>query len=636
MELAVGTHIADRYEVEAHLGRGGMGSVYQVRDTATGTACALKVLPRVDAALRQRLLREGRLQGSLDHPGVVRVIDVIDVDGHPGLVLELVPGGRTLADRLAEGPIPHEELEHLAHGLFDAVTAAHAHGLVHRDLKPANILLDGGQPRVADFGLAKALGEQGSVATATGALLGTPAYMAPEQVQDPRAVDARADVFSLGAVLYELLSGERAFPGAPTEAMWKAARGEAPPLDPADPRAAAVAWALRPTPDDRPPDVDALRAAWSGALEPPPSAAAAALPPPCPELEELLGRRSDPDIVSHLATCAPCRIDLRLYEDFAAAPSARWPVGQWIMGFLLGTLGALATMTAVMGGLGELAAVGPFVVLLLLVPGLGGTRLAHGVARAREGQPSSLVGWFLAPVLVLAVGAVATALGTEQALGAIDHAQAAGSPAARLGALAAQAGHVALSTWTIGYAIGLVLFALPVVALVLLARDQSADPGFDQLPVVMGVGGAAGLWLAEGSGAGLMAFMATTAVSLLVALLPRTASMERRSVVCLGAAVIIGATPIAARVELLRRAVLTTEAPQEVWTSVVDGWSLAWAALALGVGATAIRSQPLRFLRSIGPWGVVEVLALIVLAGGPTWWTVVRMRALGDALLGAG
>ncbi len=613
MELTVGTRVGERYEVEGHLGRGGMGSVYQVRDLRTGHSHALKVLPRVDDALRQRLLREGRLQGRLDHPGVVRVLDGIDVDGHPGLVLELVPGGRTLADRLAEGPLSEEELAPLVEGLFDAVETAHAHGLVHRDLKPANILLDEGRPRITDFGLAKLLGDHGSVATATGALLGTPAYMAPEQVQDPRSVDARADLFSLGAVLYELLAGERAFPGAPTEAMWRAARGEAPSLGDG-PRAAAVAWALRPRPDERPDDVPALRAAWQGQRVPPTGSR-------CPEPDELLARQSDPDIAAHLAHCASCRIDLRLYEDFTAPAPPRWPVGRWVLGFLLGLVGSLAGMTAVMGSLGALAAVGPFVLPLLVLPGLAGSRLAHGVGRLRDGVESSLLGWYLGPTTVLATGAVATALGAEQALAAIARARA-----AQVGPLAAQASQVALSTWTIGYAVGLVLVVLPVVARVVVERDRASDPGFDQLPVVVGVGGAAALWLAEGSAAGLLAFGAATAVALLVALLPRTSDPVARQVVAVGASVVVALTPVAARVELLRRGVV--DAPHEAWASVVDGWSLGWATLALGLGAAALRGARVDRLST------AQLVGLVVLAGGPTWWTVVRMRALGEALGG--
>jgi hypothetical protein len=562
----------------------------------------------------------------LDHPGVVRVLDVIELEGHPALVLELIPGGRTLADRLAEGPLRDDEVDAIAEALFDAVASAHAHGLVHRDLKPANILLDAGRPRIADFGLAKALGELGSVATATGALLGTPAYMAPEQVQDPRSVDARADLFSLGAILYELLAGKRAFPGAPTEAMWRAAHGDVAPLGSNDPRAAAAAWALRPHADARPPEVAALRGAWRGERTVPAAEAtwSPSLAPPCPEPDELLQRRHDPDIVDHLASCPACRVDLRLYREFTAPPPARWPVGRWALGFLLGGLGALGTMTAVMGSLGSLLMVGPFLLLLLLLPAVGGARLAHAIGRAREGQQSSLLGWYLAPVLVLAVGAIATA-----------RSQAA-TPE-RVGALAAQASHVALSTWTIGYAIGLGLAALPPVAQVVIARDGARDPGFEQLPVFVGVGGAAGLWLAEGSAAGLLAFATATTVSLLVALLPRDTAVptSARRIVALGAVVLVAVTPVAARVEVLRRAVLTAGTPDDVWIPMVDGWSAAWALLAMGLGATALRPHPWRSLRALGGAGTLQLAALVLLAAAPTAWTVVQMRALGAAMMAA-
>jgi len=639
VELGRGTCIADRYEVEQPLGRGGMGTVVQVRDRTTGTRRALKLLPRVDDGLRRRLLREGRLQGGVDHPGVVGVVDLIEVDDHPALVLELVPGGRTLAHRLAEGPVPRDEVDHLAESLFAAVAAAHARGLVHRDLKPANILLDTGDdgpvPRITDFGLAKLLGDHGSVATATGALLGTPAYMAPEQVQDPRSVDARADLFSLAAVLYELLSGQRAFPGAPTEAMWRAARGEAEPLDDDGPRAAAIHWALAPFPEDRPADVDALRQAWRGQRSPPPRAPDTwALPPssvdaPCPDPDELVHRAHDPAIAAHLDQCAACRIDRRLYAEFTSPPSP-WPArGYGALGFAAGVLATLALATMVLGRLADLAHAGPFLLPLLLLPGLGLGWLAHAMASTTTPQPS-LLRPYLVPAGVLAVGAVATAAGAEQALGAI-----ATAPPEHVRTMAGQAAHIALSTWTIGYAAGLVLVAVPPAVQVLRARDRATDPGFDPAPVVLGVAGAAGLWLAEGSAAGLLAFAATTAMALLLALWPRQVrDAPSQLVVALGAALWVAVVPVAARVERLRRAVVTDEAG-DAFQTVVDGWSLGWALLALALGLVALRPGPAATLRrAIDRRRAAELVALLAIAGIPTWWTVVRMRQLGEVLTG--
>ena len=627
MELESGTQVAQRYEVQQLLGRGGMGAVYQVADREAGTLRALKVLSRVDPALRQRLLREGRLQGSLDHPGVVRVLEVVDVQGHPGLVLELVPDGRSLVERLREGRPSLSEVDALAEGLFAAVGAAHAHGLVHRDLKPANILLEEGAPRISDFGLAKALGDHASVATATGALLGTPAYMAPEQVQDARTVDARADLFSLGAVLYELLTGNRAFPGSPTEAMWRAAQGELGPLG-EGPREAAVRWALRVDPDDRPDEVESLAEAWRGERVPPEplggSLAGGCLPP-----EALVERAEEPDVVSHVASCVRCRMELRMYEAFTAPAPARprWPWRAWLLGGTAGTLGALALATAVVGSLSELAIVGPFLLPLLLLPGVSGAVHAQAVVRAREGEATSLLGWFVGPAMVLAVGAVATALGAMQAAAAIEGARAQGMGPELVQRLAAQGSNVALSTWTIGYAVGLVGLALPLAALAVVARDQARGAGFDGLPVGVALVGGAALWLGEGSGAGLLAFVAAVGVGAVLGLLPRGPVEGVREVVAVGAAVLVALVPVAARVELLRRAV-TEGPPAEVWVWVVDGWSLAWAALGLVLGASVLRGGALRWQ------SVLALLALAGLAGGPTLWTVATMRVLGTTLLG--
>ena len=631
-----GQRIAN-YEVISHLGRGGMGTVVQVREVATDQRYALKVLPRVDDALRQRLLREGRLQGRLDHPGIVPVVDVLDIDGHPGLVLELVPGGRTLADRIAEGGLDDAEVHRLADALFDAVEAAHAIGLVHRDLKPANILMHDGHPRIADFGLAKAMGELGSVATATGALLGTPAYMAPEQVQDAKSVDARADLFSLGAVLYELIAGRRAFPGAPTEAMWKAAREEAEPLPPG-PRWDAVAWALHSHPDDRAPTVADLREVWHGRRAAPENDHATwqvASLAACPPIEALVERRDDPTTEDHLAGCVRCRVELRLYDDAFATPpappkAASWPVGAWALGFFGGGLGALATTVAVMGSLDELAKVGPFLLLLLLVPALTGARLAHAVHRARNDVATTLLGWYLGPALVLAVGAVATALGADQVLGALARATSHGRD--ELLRLASLGSHVALSTWTIGSAIGAVSMLLPPVALVVIARDRVRDAGFDQLPVVVGLGGAALLWLGEGgTPAGLLAFVATTAVGLLLALLPRTVPVAMRGPVAVGAVVVVATTPVAARVELLRRAVVDDPTTSS-WGTVVDGWSLGWLALAVVLGLVAWRPPPGESPAWPAPSTLAQLVLLAAIGAVPTAWTVAQMAALGDAM----
>jgi len=270
MDLPTGTAIDGRYVVTGQLGRGAMATVYRVRHAELGTVHALKVLDSTSPDLERRLLVEGRAQAALRHPNVVAVTDVVRVDGAPGLVMELVEGP-TLEQVLARGSLTVPEVDELARGLFAGVAAAHDAELVHRDLKPGNILLavgDGVTPRVTDFGLAKLLTDGGDTATRSGATLGTPAYMAPEQVRSSRDVDARADVFALGAILYELLAGRRPFSGGDSFATMEAvAYGRYTPIDEAAPGAPArmreaVTAALVTDREARAPSVAALAAQW--------------------------------------------------------------------------------------------------------------------------------------------------------------------------------------------------------------------------------------------------------------------------------------------------------------------------------------------------------------------------------------
>jgi len=213
-------HAVDRYLVERPLGQGGMASVYLVRHNQLGTLHALKVLDQASANLQERLLREGRVQARLRHPNVVNVSDVIDIQGSPGLLMEFVEGGDLGAWTRAHPRLLNQRLT-----LFGEIVAggasAHAMGIVHRDLKPANILMapteSGWQPKVTDFGLATPQAHESDAGlTQTGVQMGTPAYMAPEQVRNAKEVDHRADVFALGCILYELVCGVRAFQGEDT------------------------------------------------------------------------------------------------------------------------------------------------------------------------------------------------------------------------------------------------------------------------------------------------------------------------------------------------------------------------------------------------------------------------------------
>ena len=219
MMLARGDVIEGRYVVEALLGTGGMAQVWRVRHARKGTLHALKLLHNRHPTLRARMLREGRLQGRLHHPNVVAVSDVIQYQGAPGLIIEYVKGPTLSRFLASERPSP-EQIDALASGIFEGVIAAHEAGLIHRDLKPDNILLsreDGERllPKIADFGIARLMTPDSAAEslTRTGIAMGTPAYMAPEQIRDARSCDERADLWALGCVLYEMVCGVRPFSG---------------------------------------------------------------------------------------------------------------------------------------------------------------------------------------------------------------------------------------------------------------------------------------------------------------------------------------------------------------------------------------------------------------------------------------
>jgi predicted Ser/Thr protein kinase len=200
-----------RYEILEAVGRGGMGVVYRARQTGLDREVALKVVsPRLaaDPGFVARFQREARTLARLSHANIVAVHDFGVEAGTPFLVMEFVEGV-SLRRLLAERRLPPEEALGIVPQLCDALEYAHAEGVVHRDIKPENILIDRrGRVKIADFGLAVMLGVEPARLTRTDAVLGTPHYMAPEQIENPRGVDHRADIYSMGVVFYEMLTGE--------------------------------------------------------------------------------------------------------------------------------------------------------------------------------------------------------------------------------------------------------------------------------------------------------------------------------------------------------------------------------------------------------------------------------------------
>jgi serine/threonine protein kinase len=226
MSLAPGSRLGS-YEILSPLGAGGMGEVWRARDTKLGREVAIKVLPEEVAQDRERLLRfrrEAQVLAALNHPHIAAIYG-LEESGERALVLELVEG-ETLAERIAAGPLPVDEALTVCRQLAEALEAAHEKGIIHRDLKPANIkITPAGKVKVLDFGLAKAFGAEASPAkdvshsptvtsggTQKGVILGTAAYMSPEQARG-KVVDRRTDIWSFGCVLYEALTGRKAFEG---------------------------------------------------------------------------------------------------------------------------------------------------------------------------------------------------------------------------------------------------------------------------------------------------------------------------------------------------------------------------------------------------------------------------------------
>jgi serine/threonine protein kinase len=265
--LREGSIVNERYQVIDLLGEGGLAQVWRVRHVDLGSEHALKVLIFRRARLAERLLLEGRIQAQLKHPNIVTVTDVVRFDGQVGLLMEYIDGVSLDAYLTRRGQLELEQGLELFASVLAGVRAAHLAGVLHRDLKPANILLARGPrgivPKVADFGIAKVLEAETDLhATRVGAMMGTPGYLAPEQASDASTVDQRADIFALGAILYEALSGARAFPyaepGAPETMIAEplaTVRGDLP-----EAIVQAVHRAMSVNASDRYPSIDAFAA----------------------------------------------------------------------------------------------------------------------------------------------------------------------------------------------------------------------------------------------------------------------------------------------------------------------------------------------------------------------------------------
>ena len=273
------------YHVTALIGEGEMGQVWQATDTKLNRQVALKILPEAFATDPDRLARfqrEAQVLASLNHPNIAAIYGIEEQDDTRALVLELVEGP-TLADRIAKGPIPVDEALPIARQIAEALEAAHEAGVIHRDLKPANIKIrDDGTVKVLDFGLAKALDPHPTgdpsqsptltaAATQMGVIMGTAAYMSPEQARG-KVVDRRADIWSFGVVLYEMLAGKRVFQGDDVsltlarvlekEPTWEALPSAAPPR-----MATLLRRCLQKDPKERIADMQDVRLAMEGAFE---------------------------------------------------------------------------------------------------------------------------------------------------------------------------------------------------------------------------------------------------------------------------------------------------------------------------------------------------------------------------------
>jgi TolB-like protein/tetratricopeptide (TPR) repeat protein len=260
-----------RYRILRKLGEGGMGVVYAAHDEQLDRAVALKLIREGDdEQARKRFRREARAAAAVNHPNVCQLHEISEDSGALFIAMELLEG-EPLSERIARGPLPVSEAVPIGIGILEALSALHARDLVHRDLKPSNVFLTPHGVKVLDFGLARALHKEitadktESQLTQAGAVVGTPHYIAPEQLQ-AQPVDARADLFAAGAILFEMVSGRRAFEGATMMEAFHAALYEQPPALGGSPAVAVIDRVVRRALAKRPEDRHASAAAMSKEL----------------------------------------------------------------------------------------------------------------------------------------------------------------------------------------------------------------------------------------------------------------------------------------------------------------------------------------------------------------------------------
>ncbi|MGH2522913.1 MAG: serine/threonine-protein kinase, partial [Anaerolineales bacterium] len=222
-----------RYQVLREIGRGGMATVFLARDLFSGRRVAIKVLPPQfthDPRFRAQFKREAKAIAALEHAYITPVYDFGEEENQPYIVMRYMPGG-TLADRLVGQALPLEAIIPIVQRVAEGLDVAHRRSIIHRDLKPRNVLFDDeGQPFLSDFGVAKT--GDGSATISSLGLFGTPAYISPEQADGSRKLDGRSDVYSLGVIVYEMLTGHRPFSAeTPMGLMLKHATEPMPPID---------------------------------------------------------------------------------------------------------------------------------------------------------------------------------------------------------------------------------------------------------------------------------------------------------------------------------------------------------------------------------------------------------------------